>query len=68
MSSLQIVLKYLSELDPRELSVVLKEVLVRRRRTERVQSVLARYKGRGKGVWTEDAQQEVNRLRDGDRF
>jgi hypothetical protein len=34
---------------------------------EKVLAVLERFKGRGKGVWDEDAQEYVNRLRADDR-
>jgi hypothetical protein len=35
---------------------------------EKVLAILERYKGRGKGIWDEDAQEYVNRLRADDRF
>lgn len=35
---------------------------------EKVLAVLERFRGRGKGVWDEDAQKYVNRLRADDRF
>jgi len=35
---------------------------------EKVLAVLERFRGKGKGVWDEDAQEYVNRLRANDRF
>ena len=35
---------------------------------EQTLAVLEKYRGIGKGVWNEDAQEYINRLREDDRF
>lgn len=37
-------------------------------RSERIAGSLEKYRGRGDGVWQEDAQTYINGLRDDDRF
>jgi len=35
---------------------------------EQILSILEKIRGKGKGLWTTDAQEYVNRLRENDRF
>ena len=68
MTKLQVVLKEISELNSNELEVVLKEILQKMNKAKAVNSILEEYKGIGKGIWNTDAQDHVNKLRDGDRL
>jgi hypothetical protein len=35
---------------------------------EHVLSILSKYKGKGKGIWNQDAQKHINDLRSDDRI
>lgn len=67
MSHLEVVLQEIPALDEQELKIVLAEVSRRLGKKDQALNVLRKYRGRGKGVWAEDAQEHVNKLREHDR-
>lgn len=68
MTKTERILKNIEGLDLKEREEVLQYLLQKRKQQEDVKMKLGAYKGRGKGVWQQDAQEFVNQLRDDDRF
>ncbi|MCY7351638.1 MAG: hypothetical protein LH606_13385 [Cytophagaceae bacterium] len=68
MNRVEHLLKEISQLTPEEVEQVYHELAKRVDRTEHASAVLEKYRGRGEGVWKEDAQAYVNTLRSDDRF
>ena len=68
MSQIEHILEEIDQLAPEEVTVLYTELTKRMDRFELASSILAKYKGKGQGVWQSDAQLHVNQLRDNDRF
>ena len=68
MSRVEMVLEEISHLGQEEVEQVYHELGKRMKRAARALEILEKYRGRGAGVWEEDAQEYVNTLRDDDRF
>lgn len=62
------VLQEVSLLEDDELRILLADITKRLEKSRRFQGAFARFKGRGKGVWQQDAQQYINQLRSHDRI
>lgn len=58
----------IGQLDPQEVAELYQELSRRIDRQNQIRTILATYRGRGAGVWPEEAQQYINKLRDADRF
>ena len=59
-----IIEEIIDHLDPDELELILKEILMRLDRRKKIESILNEYVGIGEGVWEVDAQKYVNELRE----
>jgi len=68
MSRVEHLLNEINQLTSGEVEQVYHELAKRVERGERAAALLAKYRGRGKGVWQKDAQQYVNTLRSDDRY
>ena len=66
MTRIQTIIEEINHLNPDELELILKEVLMRLNRKKKIESILDEYMGIGKGVWEIDAQEYVNELREED--
>ncbi len=62
------ILEEINQLGPQEMAELYQALRDRISRIEQVQSVLATYRGKGAGIWSDEPQQYVNNLRDNDRF
>jgi hypothetical protein len=60
---LEHILEEINLLEADEIEQVLKELLNRVERKKRIESIIAKYAGIGKGVWETDAQEHVSALR-----
>lgn len=67
MTRIDKILKEINRLGPNELEAILKEILIKMNKQKTVNSILAEYKGIGKGIWKTDAQQYIDRQREQDR-
>ena len=67
MTRIDKILKEINRLDSNELETILREILVKVNKQKSVISILAEYKGIGKGIWKSDAQQYIDRQREQDR-
>jgi len=61
---MQTVLSALETLDDNELQIVYEKLLSRLKKRDKALFLFDKYVGKGKGVWTKDAQQTVNELRE----
>ena len=68
MSKIQTLIKEIDTLEAKEVEEVLQYLLKKTRCKESVKSRLARYRGKGQGVWQQDAQEYINQAREDDRF
>ncbi len=68
MTKVQTIIKEIETLDERELEEVLQFLLNKTHRSEKIKAKLAKYRGKGQGVWQEDAQHHINELRKDDRY
>lgn len=68
MTKVQTIISEIESLDAKELEEVLQFLLKKTHRSEQIKFKLAKYRGKGQGVWQEDAQQYVNQLREDDRY
>ena len=63
MTKVQTIIEEINHLNPDELELILKNILMRLDRRKRIESILEEYMGIGEGVWKVDAQEYVNDLR-----
>ena len=68
MSKAEVIIQEIDSLDSEELEQVYHEILKRINRLERVKNTLEKFRGKGKAVWSEDAQEYINKVRNNDRF
>ena len=68
MTKVQTIIKDIDALAPEELEEVLQFLLKKTQRSDKVKMKLEKYRGKGQGVWQEDAQAYVNQLRKDDRY
>lgn len=68
MSKTEYIIQELDLLNPSELETIYHELLKKINKADRVREILAKLRGKGEGVWTQDAQEYVNQLRENDRF
>lgn len=66
MTRIQTIIEEINHLNPDELEVILKEILMRLDRKKKIETILEEYMGIGEGVWEMDAQEYVNELREED--
>lgn len=66
MTRIQTIIEEINHLNPEELEVILKEILMRLDRKKKIETILEEYMGIGEGVWERDAQEYVNELREED--
>lgn len=62
------VLQEVSLLEDDELRILLADITKRLEKNRRFREAFTRFKGRGKGVWQQDAQQYISQLRSHDRL
>jgi hypothetical protein len=67
MSLTQQIIQEIDLLPPTELEVVYQEVTKRMTHITRATKILAKYKGKGRGIWSMDAQEYVQHLRQNTR-
>ena len=60
---LEKILGDISQLSNDELKILLQEVNKHIEKTEKIRLVLSRIRGKGQGIWNQDAQEFVNQLR-----
>ena len=65
---LEKILGDISQLSNDELKILLQEVNKHIEKMEKIRLVLSRIKGKGQGIWNQDAQEFVNQLRTDERF
>lgn len=68
MSKTEYIIQALDLLNSSELETIYHELLKKINKADRVREILAKLRGKGEGVWTQDAQEYVNQLRENDRF
>lgn len=68
MSKVDLILKEIDDLSPDERNLLFQEIFKKVKKMEHILSILSRYKGIGKGIWNQDAQQYINDLRKNDRI
>ncbi|GAB3928709.1 hypothetical protein [Larkinella terrae] len=68
MSRTEVIIQEINTLNSDELEVVYHELLKRLNRIGRIKTTLTKFRGKGENVWSQDAQEYVNKLRDDDRF
>ena len=66
MTRIQTIIEEINHLNPDELEVILREILMRLDRKKKIETILEEYMGIGEGVWEMDAQEYVNELREED--
>ena len=66
MTRIQTIIEEINHLNPDELEVILKEILMRLDRKKKIETILEEYMGIGEGVWEMDAQEYVDELREED--
>ena len=66
MTKFQEILSEVNDLEISELEALLRVVLDRLERKNRVENILDEYIGIGEGIWQTDAQEHINDLRDED--
>ena len=67
MSPTQQIIQEIDLLPPTELEVVYQEVVKRMSHISRAANILAKYRGKGRGIWSMDAQEYVRQLRQSTR-
>ncbi|UOG76730.1 hypothetical protein MTX78_09025 [Hymenobacter tibetensis] len=67
MSPTQLIIQKIDLLPPTELEVVYQEVAKRMSHISRATKLLAKYRGKGQGIWSMDAQEYVQQLRQNTR-
>ena len=67
MTKVQTLMLEINKLDQNELELILKEILRRIDRRKRVEAALNKLMGSGIGVWSLEAQEYINALREDDR-
>ena len=65
---LEKILGDISQLSNDELKILLQEVNKHIEKMEKIRLVLSRIRGKGQGIWNQDAQEFVNQLRTDERF
>ena len=65
---LEKILVDISQLSNDELKILLQEVNKHIEKMEKIRLVLSRIRGKGQGIWNQDAQEFVNQLRTDERF
>ena len=68
MSKVDLILQEINALHPDERNLLYQEILKKVKKMEHVLAILSKYKGKGKGIWDNDAQQHINDLRNDDRL
>lgn len=63
MSPTQQIIQEIDSLAPTELEVIYQEVAKRMSHISRTAKILAKYRGKGRGIWSMDAQDYVRQLR-----
>ena len=63
MSPTQHIIQEIDSLAPTELEVIYQEVAKRMSHISRAAKLLAKYRGKGRGIWSGDAQEYVQQLR-----
>ena len=66
MHGIKTIIEGINDLNPEELELVLKEILMKIDRKKKIESILDEYVGIGEGVWDMDAQEYINELREED--
>ena len=66
MTRIQTIIEEINHLNPDELEVILREILMRLDRKKKIETILEEYMGIGEGVWEMDAQEYVDELREED--
>ena len=67
MTKVQHILKEIDELDASDQAILIREIFKRVDQKKRVDTILNKYRGVGKGIWDTDAQTYINRKRSQDR-
>ncbi|HEX8429369.1 hypothetical protein [Hymenobacter sp.] len=67
MSPTQQIIREIDLLPPTELQVVYQEVAKRMSHISRATKILEKYRGKGQGIWSMDAQEYVQQLRQSTR-
>lgn len=62
------ILDEIGQLAPQEVAELHYELSKRVDRQEQTRAILAKYRGKGAGVWPGEPQEYINTLRDADRF
>ncbi|RRB11590.1 hypothetical protein [Larkinella knui] len=68
MSRAEVIIQEINTLNSEELEMVYHELMKRLNRIDRIKNTLAKVRGKGEKVWSQDAQEYVNQLRENDRF
>ncbi|WP_421829179.1 hypothetical protein [Larkinella sp.] len=68
MSRAEAIIQEINTLNSDELELVYHELLKRLDRLGRIKNTLTKFRGKGGQVWSQDAQEYVNKLREDDRF
>lgn len=63
MSPTQHIIQEIESLPPTELEIIYQEVAKRMSYISRTAKILAKYRGKGRGVWSLDAQDYVQHMR-----
>jgi len=67
MSLTDQIIQEIDSLPPTELEVIYQEVAKRMSQISRATKLLAKYRGKGQGIWSLDAQEYVQQLRQNTR-
>lgn len=68
MTKVKTIIKEIKKLSIKDLEAILREILRRMNRQQKIEAAMNDFIGSGQGVWEKDAQDYVNILRDKDRF
>ncbi len=68
MSRTELLIQEIKTLSPEELEIVMNEIMQRISDVKRVNDVLESIRGKGAGIWNQDAQDYINEQRADDRF
>lgn len=67
MSRVEAILQEIEQLSEEELAKLHEKIVQRLEQMQHTQGLVSKYRGIGQGVWQEDAQEYVNKLRAEDR-
>ena len=68
MTKVQTIIKEIKSLSIKDLEAILREILQRMNRQQKIEAAMNDFIGSGQGVWEKDAQDYIHTLRDEDRF